>query len=296
MSKPRPRPDQLCRCRDCGAEWDATVETPEGWAACPECSSDSVKVMCGAHARSNDRGRCEKEVPGDTGGRCHNHGKKKLVGTANPNFRTGKYSRFAPQMPDHYRQIFEDMRRDPELTGLRDQIALVDTMIYHALPLATTETSESAKAWIDAKVILDKARAAGTSGRGAQVPGILRELDAVLTRGAGYGEARGEVLRFIEQRRRLSETENKTMATRRGMLTPEQADVLAYQFGDMAHQLASRLITEFAKHVQIDPDTLASIKAQALSAMAGEAAAIGHHLGVSDPAVLEDDQDDDSVN
>jgi hypothetical protein len=58
------------------------------------------------------------------------HGGRSLVGSANPAYKTGRYSRLQPK---GLRERFEALQEDPELLSLRSDITLVDSRIGELL-------------------------------------------------------------------------------------------------------------------------------------------------------------------
>src|SRR5262245_19691930 len=93
---------------------------------------------CGAKTRAG--GPCQRAAMPN--GRCSKHGGKSLVGPAAPGFRHGRYSKL---LPVQLAARFDEAKADPELLGLRDEIALVDARIADVLE--RMERGESSKTW-----------------------------------------------------------------------------------------------------------------------------------------------------
>jgi hypothetical protein len=69
-------------------------------------------------------------------GVCLAHGGKTPRGAASPHFKTGRYSR---SLPGHLVALYEQALNDPTLLSLRDEIALIDTMIGETLSQLTED-------------------------------------------------------------------------------------------------------------------------------------------------------------
>jgi hypothetical protein len=67
---------------------------------------------------------------------CLAHGGKTPRGAASPHFRTGRYSR---SLPGHLVAAYERALHDPMLLSLRDEVALIDTMIAETLSELTDD-------------------------------------------------------------------------------------------------------------------------------------------------------------
>ena len=73
--------------------------------------------------------RCRRRSPGSE--YCMFHGGRVPKGGTHPNFRDGRRSKFmpSPEVLQHYLRHLDD----PELTGHRDSIELIDALINEAL-------------------------------------------------------------------------------------------------------------------------------------------------------------------
>jgi hypothetical protein len=181
---------------------------------------------CGAKNKQNG-GACENwAVRGRT--RCRMHGGKTLVGSACTHYRTGRYSSY---VPERLRERYEAAEHDAELLSLRGEIALTDARLIDLL--ARVNTGESGQLWARLK----KAHGEFKVYRlGRDVPKMnmaLAKIEALLDSAVQDHAAWAEIGKLIEQRRRLTESEAKRMATLQQMLTAEEAMALAHRVIDI---------------------------------------------------------------
>ncbi len=149
------------------------------------------------------------------------HGGSSPVGLANGNFRHGRYSRAIPA------RLFERFAigaSDPELLSLRNEIALVDARIEDVL--GRVDCGEAGCLWRDlraAYVRMTKAQAGGDIAAGSQA---LVEIGGLIQRGAADDAAWDDLGRWIEKRRKLTESEAKRLVALRLVITAEEAMAL----------------------------------------------------------------------
>ena len=79
--------------------------------------------LCGAKTRGG--GTCKRKGTG-TGGRCRLHGGASLVGSALPQWKHGRWSKY---LPESLATKFQEGLNDPELMQLRQDVALVDALL-----------------------------------------------------------------------------------------------------------------------------------------------------------------------
>lgn len=178
-----------------------------------QCSADSKRTgrRCGAWAVS---GR-------DT---CYHHGGTSPIGAGSPNYRDGSRSKyraiFSGGALDHY----EASREDPRYIELREEIALLDTLVIEELMAAKVGEGgalweELSQAWERFRQA-DPHRDASTAGRG------LRRVGEIIEEGASRHAARREAVDLVERKRRLSETERRRLVDEERMIT--ETRVLAF--------------------------------------------------------------------
>lgn len=107
-------------------------------------------MQCKAKSKQSGQ-RCKRHAcPGREV--CAMHGGKSLRGMDSPTFKTGRYSKDAPaRLHSRYMAGLDD----PELTSLRDEIALVDARTAELLQLASV--SGEHQTLVDARESIDQA-------------------------------------------------------------------------------------------------------------------------------------------
>lgn len=147
-------------------------------------------------------------------GRCRMHGGSTPRGHALPQTTHGRHSR---DLPTRLAARYEQSQRDPQLLSVRDDLALVDARLADVL--SRVDTKEAGLHWSNASKALERFDGGD--------PTALDDLRQSIGSGLADYAAWSEVLGLIERRRKLAETEMKTLATMQQMLTVEQATVFA---------------------------------------------------------------------
>lgn len=195
---------------------------------------------------------------------CNIHGGKSLVGIASPHFRTGRRSRNLPtrMMPD-----YEQAYQDSELLQLRHEIAITDARREDLL--ARVDSGEAGELWRSLRqtyAVAENARAqmnvlqSGVDFLKAKqtFEEAYETIGVLISEGVQDYQAWDEVNRIIEQRRRLSETEVKTLDKLQQFVTAERANLFVTT---LLNAVRSRVT---------DPGILAGIAADVRSITAGE--------------------------
>jgi hypothetical protein len=118
---------------------------------------------------------------------------------------------------------YEHLRTDGDLTGLREEIAVSASRSRELLSRATAETGESASAWraaADAFRTLE--RAVTTGGKEEEIHAAIRELQGILTRGAGKERAWEEWERNAHLLLRLKDGEQKRIEREHTAITTDK--------------------------------------------------------------------------
>lgn len=176
---------------------------------------------CGAKLR-NKNANCKNRAV-MTGGRCRNHGGLTPKGIASPNYKHGRYSK---HLPDHLRDRYHESLNDPELTALRDDLALIDVHISEVLM-----EMHSPAADIDTKLLRDKIKSCRLglvecdqkSKQILDLIELLDELDATIERGTCNTSNFARLQPLLEQRRKTAESENRRAFNMHNTFTAEQA-------------------------------------------------------------------------
>lgn len=218
-------------------------------AATPMHNENShARVVCGAKTRS---GKPCGNTAVLANGRCRMHGGKMPVGAALPQFKTGRYSKY---LPERLMERYQQAAADPELLALRDEIALIDARLNDLL--SRVEAGEAGVLWENTrKAWLSYLRKRDTP----QEHEAQSLLDELIERGANEYQAWAEVHVIIEQRRKLSESEQKRLVAMRQMVTSEQAMMLIVALQDAV----KRHVTDRAVLAAIAADVAALSNRQA---------------------------------
>ncbi|MBL8179983.1 MAG: hypothetical protein JNL64_00045 [Blastocatellia bacterium] len=176
---------------------------------------------CGAKLRKKDAYCRNKAIL--VNGRCRNHGGLTPKGIASPHYKHGRYSR---HLPTHVRDRYYESLNDPELTALRDDLALIDIHISEVLM-----EMHSPAADVDTKLFRDKIELCRlellesdpANKLVRDVVDVLDEVDAVIGRGARNAGDLSRLLSLLEQRRKTAESENRRVFRSNNAFTVEQA-------------------------------------------------------------------------
>lgn len=175
--------------------------------------SENPHAVCGAKTRSGTPCQ-QRPMPN---GRCYMHGGPTPVGIALPQFRTGRHSKY---MPARLIERYQASLSDPELLNLRDDIALIDARLTALLE--RVDIGESATLWEQVSDAWDAYQRVRGNGTKTEVE-ALGLVDWLIRRGTNEYRAWAEVQTAIEQRRKLTDSEQKRLVAMQQMVTAEQA-------------------------------------------------------------------------
>jgi hypothetical protein len=179
-----------------------------------------MKARCGARTRTPDHHPCQiSPVKGRD--RCKYHGGKTLVGAANGQYVSGRYSKFLPErMAVKYREA----EQDPHLLSLHSEVALVDARLVELLK--RVDTGESGQLWDELQEEWKELRQHSAAQALAKMRLSIGRLDSIMSRAIQDHLAWQEISEKLEQRRKLVESEQKRLVAMRLMITQEQALLL----------------------------------------------------------------------
>lgn len=177
-----------------------------------------MNVICGAKKR--DGTPCQKP-PMNGATRCRLHGGATPKGLASPHFKTGERSKY---LPPAMLKAYQEMVNNPDLLSVREDVALIDTMIAAKLPLL--ESGESAQHWEQVAKFIRQARIAYKTENYGTLEDALNELEAISDKRRLFYATEQEVGNQLELRRKLVDTENKILYNKERALTVEQAMLL----------------------------------------------------------------------
>ena len=183
----------------------------------PQCKAKSKRsgVQCKNHAMIG------KEV-------CRIHGGKSLSGLAAPAFKHGRQSKYLPaRLMERYTEALDD----PDLLALRDELALLDARLADVL--GRVDTGEAGRHWIG---LAEAWRTVERSVNEVDRLQAMADLGDLIEQGVADYAAWDEVLRLIEQRRRLAESERKRLVEMQQMITVDRVMTLVAVLVDVVRR------------------------------------------------------------
>lgn len=202
-----------------------------------------IPGRCGAKLRGKDR-YCRK-YPVEGGKRCELHGGAGQRGIANPNFKTGQYSK---HLPTRLLSTYQQAVTDPDLLNLSSEIALLKSRLVDVL--SRVDTGESGRLWSELKQTYRDIQQAQRERDAAKVIALMDDLGTLITRGQADWAAWSSALEITERIGKMSEREMKRRTAMQAMITSEEAMTLVVALQDAVR-----------RHVD-DPDTLTAISAE----------------------------------
>lgn len=161
------------------------------------------RQRCGAKTRSGKPCR-QWAVAGRD--RCRMHGGTAPRGLAHPSTQHGRFSK---DLPTRLAADYEAALRDPELLALREEMALVQAR--EADLVRRVSTAEAGASWETARKAMAQFRAAQRADDAISAAAALRTLETALGDGAEDYAAWDELLKTIEARRKLADTERRRL-------------------------------------------------------------------------------------
>jgi hypothetical protein len=119
---------------------------------------------------------------------------------------------------------FEDAINDEQLGTLKSEIALLDTRIGEML--ANVDTEQYGDIWKETHDGFHRLKSAIRGQDPTQTAAALNDLDAAIKRGYSDMSTWDNILKLIEQRRKLTDSERKRMVDLQQMITAEQSMLL----------------------------------------------------------------------
>jgi hypothetical protein len=175
--------------------------------------------QCNAKAKSTQE-RCNN--PAVNGyDVCRLHGGKTPRGILNGNTKHGRYSK---DLPTRLAGRFEDAINDSELGTLKSEIALLDTRIGEML--SNVDTEQYGDIWQRTHDGFHKLKAAINSKDGSLMATALNDMDACIRAGYSDMSTWDNVVKLVEQRRKLTDSERKRLVDLQQMITAEQSILL----------------------------------------------------------------------
>lgn len=159
------------------------------------------------------------------------HGGKTPAGIASPHLKHGRYSQHLPaKLLDRYQQGLSD----EELLDLRHEVALVDARIAELL--GQIEKGDLGARWLELQAAFDNLRLATQKhdlGAGREA---FEKIGGLINGGANDYLVWAQITAFLEQRRRLVDTERRQLGVMQQMITTAQAMVLITALADIVRK------------------------------------------------------------
>jgi len=186
-------------------------------------------VACGA-LNKGTRTRCKN--PAMQNGRCRMHGGATPRGLANASTTNGRYSQ---DMPTRMMDRYLISRQDPELLSLRDDVAVIETLIKEKL--AAVRDGDTGPDWT---AVLDQFEAIAENFQKwewTKQKKALEDLGALLKdRQRTEAAAMEEVRDLMDQKARLATMEHRRLVDLQQTMTVEQALTLASVLADIVRR------------------------------------------------------------
>ncbi|MEE8586282.1 MAG: hypothetical protein V3T83_15665 [Acidobacteriota bacterium] len=160
---------------------------------------------------------------------CSRHGGRTAFGTASGTFRHGRRSEHLPQ---GILSKYVDALRDPELLGLREEVALVDAFIADACGKLSHHEEPGLWAMLKKEFRqLEESR-----GDGEEILRRSGAIGAIIDSGFDELRAFESIGRHIDRRQRLVESERKRMLEMQQMVSIEQINVFMALLTSILHE------------------------------------------------------------
>lgn len=160
------------------------------------------KKICGAKTRADQP--CRK--PPMANGRCKLHGGNARRGPAHPRWKDGRRSRYA--VPARLQEQFRRSINDPELTSLRSELVLMDSMVNEVL--VRFDAFEPAE-WKTLEIAADALQASLNTGNDENALAEAAALVRLIKTSARQAAAVHEVANLLEKRSRIAAREHRRM-------------------------------------------------------------------------------------
>lgn len=188
-------------------------------------------------------------------GRCWKHGGKSLSGIASATFKTGRYSKV---IPTHLTAQYEQAQEDPDLLGIKEDIALQDALLRGALDAMSR--GEAGELWVKLNETWKEYQKAKRSTRidGPNPQESLAMIGFLIREGYQDYMGRIELRQMLQERAKLVEAEGKRLERAQQTITTNQAMSLAQALlhAVLAHvsdrSVLSRIQAEFIRLIGAD--------------------------------------------
>jgi len=177
------------------------VKVPEGQ---PYPMNEKGQRICGAKLQNKDAVCQNTAVMAN--GRCRFHGGKAVSGVQSGQFKHGRYSKV---IKGQLLEDYEQQRTDGDLLTLREEIALVDAMIFERLRAIGNHQTDAL--WVELQETFETFQTASRLKERDKMRRNLEKMRTLIEQGAGPADERRELLDMIERRRKMVETERRLL-------------------------------------------------------------------------------------
>ena len=206
--------------------------------------------ICGAKTRSGEP--CKKWAMPN--GRCRLHGGLQPNGLASPNFKDGRYSKY---LPARLAGKYLEAQNDPELLNLAGEIGLVEARIAELLE--GVDRDAVGRVWAKIRATYDDLDLAMKTGDSNGTIACMVELGKLTRTGNRDYYAWEEIVKLIEQRRKLVDSERKRRVDMQNMITADRAMLLVSAIVGVIRdnvadrKVLTRISNEIGKLITVEP-------------------------------------------
>ena len=206
--------------------------------------------ICGAKTRSGEP--CKKWAMPN--GRCRLHGGLQPNGLASPNFKDGRYSKY---LPARLAGKYLEAQNDPELLNLGGEIGLVEARIAELLE--GVDRDAAGRVWAKIRATYDDLDLAMKTGDSGGTIACMAELGKLTRTGNRDYYAWEEIVKLIEQRRKLVDSERKRRVDMQNMITADRAMLLVSAIVGVIRdnvadrKVLTRISNEIGKLITVEP-------------------------------------------
>ena len=174
--------------------------------------------QCKAKSKRSQR-RCEN--PAMKGMEvCYYHGGKSKRGLDHPRYKTGMDSKYN-KAPKDLQERYEKALQDPELLSMSHEVAIIDARLTHLIE--NSNTGDSKAAWEEVKKAVKVFRAAQHVRNTDLMAQAWLEIEEAVEKGSREHDTWEEIVRLIEQRRKVAGGEMNRRLKLGQLITARQA-------------------------------------------------------------------------
>lgn len=186
--------------------------------------------LSGSHARCTARSKRSQvqcrgiAVTGST--TCRMHGGTSPKGAANHAFRHGRHSKY---LPSQMKELYDEATSNPDILEMGEHIALLEAKINGSLQ--SMQEGEPVPRWENVRAVFDVHATAVLGGDQEAVTSSMADIFEMLDAGQKWDRAWDEILRSMEQLRKMADVEVKRRKEMNLMVPIERVVVLMAAVG-----------------------------------------------------------------